>query len=80
MEDERMEELVRELNGECAKRKRDRCIRTIQDITSELYSYRRHWIETNNPLAVDILEKYPSLKNREVVRFCTPIQSCFRYM
>lgn len=56
-----------ELQAECRKRKRDRCMSTIQDLTDSTYSVRRKWIKECQPAVLDVLEKYPSLKYKKVV-------------
>ena len=57
-----------DLKAECSKRKRDRSMATIQDLTLRTYSARRQWIELSQPLMSEVLEKYPSLKFRQTVR------------
>ena len=49
------------------RKKKHRSMSTIQDLTIQLYSYRRKWIQESTPLTVDIKKQYPSLKLRKVV-------------
>ena len=46
-----------QLQAECRKRKRDRCMATIQDLTDSTYSARRKWIKDSQPPVLDVLEK-----------------------
>ena len=59
--------MLEQLQIECAKKKKHRSMSTIQDLTIQLYSYRRKWIQESTPLTVDIKKQYPSLKLRKVV-------------
>lgn len=63
---ENFEEILSELKTECMKKK-ERCIATIQDLTSSTYANRRKWIKDDQPHVCDVLEMYPSLKIRKIV-------------
>lgn len=56
-----------DLKTECSKRKRDRKMTVIQDLTANTFSARRLWIEKSQPPITEILDEYPSLKFRKIV-------------
>ena len=58
---------ISDLKLECQKRKRDRCMTTIQTITVKTFSTRRNWIRKSQPPVYQVIEKYPSLTIRKVV-------------
>lgn len=64
---ENLEEMISELKVECEKRKKVRCMATIQDLTSATFADRRKWINDVQPHVFDVLEMYPSLKIRKIV-------------
>ena len=55
------------MQAECKKRKRDRCVRTIEDLTISLHLARRQWIREEQPPVYEVIERYPSLKIKKVV-------------
>ena len=61
--DEQYEENVVELQGEMLKRKKDRSVTTIQSLTESTFLGRRN----KAPPVFEIIEKFPSLKIRQVV-------------
>ena len=66
-EDTSFDDKTVELQEEMGKRSRDRNIAIIQQLTSETFDGRRDWLKKNQPLASDVLLKFPSLKLRKVV-------------
>ena len=65
--DSSYEENVAKLMDEMRKRKRDRKIAVVQQLTSDTFQGRRDWLKKYQPLTSDILSKFPSLKLRKVV-------------
>lgn len=65
--EESLEIKLTSLKSECEKRKRERSMALIQDLTTATYRNRRHWIQQKQPHVHEILEKYPSIKIRKMV-------------
>lgn len=70
-DEEEYEENVSRLQLECSKRKKDRSITTMIELTMSKYKKRREWIMSDTPSVSDILQKFPSLKHRKVVSSST---------
>ncbi len=66
-EDTSFDDKTVKLQDEMGKRKRDRNVAIIQQLTSETFDGRREWLQKMQPLASDVLSKFPSLKLRKVV-------------
>lgn len=61
------ESVVAKLKEECLKKKRDRCMGTIQELTTNTFSCRRKWIKEEQPRVCEVIDMYPSLKFRKIV-------------
>lgn len=65
--DDSLDSKLAQLKSECDKRKRERSMAVIQELTSATYGNRHQWIQQKQPHVCEILEKYPSLKIRKIV-------------
>lgn len=61
------EEMIVTLQEECTKKKKKRCMATIQDLTAATFTSRRKWILEEQPRVSDVVERFPSLKFRKIV-------------
>lgn len=66
-DEEEYEENVSRLQVECSKKKKDRSMVTILELTVATYKRRRDWILSETPSVSHVLERFPSLKHRKVV-------------
>ena len=58
---------VKELQQECKKKKREKSIAAMLDMTQSTFKRRRQWILSETPSVSDILMKFPSFKHRKIV-------------